>query len=76
MVPHDHLNLDKICHTETATPEEIKKCEQETLEKEGIEFFWVVMNTVIVLTSSFYCMFYARIFEQFGRMVKLIGSVL
>jgi hypothetical protein len=43
---------------------------------EDVEIFWFIMNTIILISSGLYCMFYARMFERFGRMIKLIGSVL
>jgi hypothetical protein len=46
------------------------------IPEENLEFFWFFMNTFILITTGFNCMFFARIFEQFGRMIRLIGAVL
>jgi hypothetical protein len=53
-----------------------EECRLNNAIDEHLEMFWVIMNTAILISSGLYCMFYARIFEQFGRMIKLIGSVL
>lgn len=74
-VLHKENEVDLKCHIEGATTESIAQCEAKIQRQEHMEFYWIVMNSTILISSAFYCMFYARIFEQFGRMVKLIGAV-
>jgi hypothetical protein len=57
-------NLEDECKPAMMVPEE------------NFEFFWFCMNSFILFATGFYCMFFARIFEQFGRMIRLIGSVI
>lgn len=38
--------------------------------------FWVIMNTLIVVISSMYLIFYARVFEQFGLFVRMCKHTL
>lgn len=33
--------------------------------------FWIVLNTVIIVISSVYLIFYARVFESFGLFVRM-----
>ena len=38
--------------------------------------FWVFFNSITIINSAFYCLFYARIFEQLWLLVRLIWQVL
>lgn len=33
--------------------------------------FWISSNTVLLIMSSFYVLFYARVFEKFGLFVRI-----
>lgn len=37
---------------------------------------WVVSNSIIVIISAMYMIFYARVFEQFGLFVRMCKATL
>lgn len=38
--------------------------------------FWITFNTVILMSSAFYLMFYSRVYESFGMFIKMCKDTL
>lgn len=75
LIPAEHIGLlqDLKCHDPKLLLDECKNT-NSTAEHEVI--FWFMMNTVLLITNSFYIMFYAGVIERLGKIIQIIKSVL
>jgi len=78
MIPQDAAHSGLKCYDDGKTTGKLlPDCEHDHLLKQKQDdMFWICFNTFILFATGLYCMFFARIFEQFGRMIRLIGKVM